>query len=229
LDEEYCKTQLECTPGEHVLLSISDTGYGMDKHILEHMFEPFFTTKETGKGTGLGLAMVYGIVKGHGGNIACHSNSQEGTTFRIYFPILQSEGESVFMDVKKKEAIIGGSEMILLVDDEETLLDIGRNMLSRSGYKVVTAKNGERAIEIYAAEKDDIDLIILDINMPGMGGHKCLKNLLEIDPEAKIIIATGYPAAGKVKEALESSAAEFIGKPFRLTEMLEKVRRVLDS
>jgi PAS domain S-box-containing protein len=229
LDEEYCKTHLEFLPGEHVLLSISDTGHGVDEGILEHIFEPFCTTKETGKGTGLGLAMVYGIVKGHSGNITCHSKPREGATFRIYFPVLESEDEEVLMDVKEEEEIIGGSETILLVDDEDTILDIGRNMLGRSGYTVITARNGEEAIEVYKAEKNNINLIILDINMPGMGGHKCLKDLLEIDPKAKIIIATGYPATGKVKETLESSAAEFIGKPFRLTEMLEKLRRVLDS
>jgi DNA-binding NtrC family response regulator len=133
------------------------------------------------------------------------------------------------MDAKKEEEIIGGSETLLLVDDEDTILEIGRNLLGRSGYTVITAKSGEEAIELYKAEKSNIDLIILDINMPGMGGHKCLKDLLEINPEAKIIIATGYPVTGKLKETLESSAAEFIGKPFRLKEILDKLRRVLDS
>ncbi|MBW2170103.1 MAG: response regulator, partial [Deltaproteobacteria bacterium] len=229
LGEEYCKTHLETTPGEYVLLSILDTGYGMDEEMLEHIFEPFFTTKETGKGTGLGLAMVYGIVKGHGGNITCYSNPGEGTTFKIYFPVLEAEGKGKGVERKVEEEIPGGSEKILLVDDEETILDIVRNMLARSGYTVITAKSGEEAIEVYRAEKEDIDLVILDVNMPGMGGHKCLKELLEIDPEVKVVIATGYTATGKVKETLESGASGFIGKPYRLEEILKKIREVLDK
>ncbi|MBW2119784.1 MAG: PAS domain S-box protein [Deltaproteobacteria bacterium] len=229
LDEEYCKTHLETTPGEYVLLSILDTGYGMDEETLEHMFEPFFTTKETGKGTGLGLAMVYGIVKGHGGNITCYSKPGEGTTFKIYLPVLEAEGKGREAERKVEEEIPGGSEKILLVDDEETILDIVRNMLDRSGYTVITAESGEEAVEVYRAEKEDIDLVILDVNMPGMGGHKCLKGLIKIDPEVKVIIATGYTAAGKVKETLESGAAGFIGKPYRLAEILKKIREVLDK
>jgi len=115
------------------------------------MFEPFFTTKETGKGTGLGLAMVYGIIKGHGGNITCYSNPGEGTTFKIYFPVLEAEGKGREVERKVEEEIPGGSEKILLVDDEETILDIVRNMLARSGYTVITAKSGEEAIEVYRA------------------------------------------------------------------------------
>ncbi|MCD6297693.1 MAG: PAS domain S-box protein, partial [Deltaproteobacteria bacterium] len=199
LDEEYCKTHLGAIAGEYVLLSVSDTGYGMDKETVEHIFEPFFTTKKIGKGTGLGLAMVYGIVKNHGGYIMCYSEPGEGTTFKIYFPAIKSESVEQESGPKTEE-ISGGHETVLLVDDEEGILDIGKGMLERFGYTAIIAESGEKAIEIYKAEKDRIDLVVLDLSMPGMGGHKCLSELREIDPRITVIIASGYAASGKVKE-----------------------------
>jgi len=228
LDEEYCKTHLGAIAGEYVLLSVSDTGYGMDKETVEHIFEPFFTTKKIGKGTGLGLAMVYGIVKNHGGYIMCYSEPGEGTTFKIYFPAIKSESVEQESGPKTEE-ISGGHETVLLVDDEEGILDIGKGMLERFGYTAIIAESGEKAIEIYKAEKDRIDLVVLDLSMPGMGGHKCLSELREIDPRIKVIIASGYAASGKVKETLECGAAAFIGKPYQLADMLKKVREVLDN
>lgn len=227
LDEEYCKSHLEAVPGEYVLLSISDTGYGMDKEILKHIFEPFFTTKETGKGTGLGLAMVYGIVKSHGGYIVCYSEPGEGTTFKIYFPVMQSEiTETV---EKEKEEMQGGHETILIVDDEKDILNIGMEMLTRFGYRVITAQSGEEAVEIIR-ERDYLpDLVILDLNMPGMDGHKCLEKILEMDSGIKVIISSGYTVSHKVKEAIDSGASGFIEKPYRLADMLKRIRRVLDA
>ena len=229
LDETYCKAHLEVVSGEYVLVSISDTGHGMDKEILEHIFEPFYTTKELGKGTGLGLAMVYGIVKSHGGHIMCYSEPGQGTAFKIYFPVLEANDVDQEVEPKKEAEICGGHETILLVDDEETLLDLEQDMLRQYGYTAITAKSGEWAVEIYKTEKDRIDLVILDVGMPGMGGHKCLQELLKIDPEVKVIIASGYPSIGKVKETLESGAAGFIGKPYNLKDMLKKVREFLDQ
>jgi CheY-like chemotaxis protein len=227
LDKDYCKNHLGSTPGEYVLMSVSDTGHGMDKETLKHIFEPFYTTKETGKGTGLGLAMVYGIVKNHGGYITCSSKTCQNTTFKIYFPVLKAESMEIKAKLKKEEKIFLGSETILLVDDEETLIDIGQNILGRFGYKTIAARSGEEAIELYKAEKDGIDLVILDLSMPGMGGHKCLKELLKIDPKTKVIIASGYSAELHAKDTLASGAAGFIGKPYRLIDMLKKVRDVL--
>jgi len=239
LDEEYCKAHLGAKPGEYVLLSISDTGQGMDKETVNHIFEPFFTTKEVGRGTGLGLAMVYGIVKSHGAYIMCDSEPGMGTTFKIYFPVVLEESIMQRPERVKNPGIPGGRETILLVDDEEIILDIGMDMLERFGYRVITAENGERAIEIFSKahraggregeEKKKIDLVILDVGMQGMGGHKCLKKLLKIDPKIKIIIASGYPANGRVRDTLDSGAAGFIGKPYRLADMLRKVREVLDA
>ncbi len=226
LDKEYCKTHLGAVHGEHMLLSFSDTGHGMDKETVEHIFEPFYTTKETGKGTGLGLAMVYGIVKSHDGYIMCYSEPGKGTTFKIYFPAIDSVVSSG-LSVERKEEMPGGNETILLVDDEEAILDVARNMLERFGYTAITAESGEKAIEIYKAQKERIDLVILDLGMPGIGGHKCLKELLKIDSRIKVIIASGYLKIEKVKETVESVASGFIGKPYQLSGMLKKVREVL--
>ena len=227
LDEKYCRVHPGSSLGEYVLLSVSDTGHGMDKDTLERIFEPFYTTKETGKGTGLGLAMVYGIVKSHGGYITCESEPSQGTTFRLYFPVLKTEVEGIVEGPEDEKIIPGGGETILLIDDEEYILKIGKNILENFGYTTITAESGERAIEIFGREY--IDLVILDVGMPGMGGHKCLRQLLNIDPKAKVIISSGYAANGKVRETLESGAIGFIGKPYRLKDMLNKIKDALDK
>ena len=229
LDESFCITHLGSKPGEYVLLKVSDNGVGMEKELQEHIFEPFFTTKETGKGTGLGLAMVYGIVKSHGGYIMCYSESGLGTTFKIYFPVLTYESPEQRAEESRAEALPGGRETILLVDDDATIQEVGKTTLENHGYTTIMAESGERAIEIYGKKKDHIDLVILDVGMPGIGGHKCLNHLLKIDPGIKVIIATAYSPSGKVKETLESGAAGYIGKPFGLADMLKRVREVLDK
>ena len=229
LDQVYCRTHVDIVPGEYVELKISDTGYGMDREILEHIFEPFYTTKETGKGTGLGLAIVYGLVESHGGHIMCYSKPGQGTIFNIHFPAL-SIGEAEQEQVFEEETVIrGGHETVLIVDDEKALRDQSRDMLNKYGYTTITAESGEKAIEIYEKEKDRIDLVILDIGMPGIGGYKCLEQLIKIDPEIKVIVASGYATSGKVEELLKSGAAGFIDKPYRLTDMLKKVREFLDQ
>ena len=232
LDEEHSE-RLQIGRRDCVLLSVSDTGCGMDPETVEHIFEPFYTNKEMGKGTGLGLSMVYGIVKNHGGHVTCYSEPDRGSVFRVYFPVLEAEGREQRAEEKKEEKIAGGTETILLVDDDKNLLDLGQDMLGQYGYTTIAAETGEKAVEIYneiyIIEKRRIDLVILDIGMPGMGGHKCLKKLLGIDPDIKIILSSGYPANGKVKETLESGARDFIGKPYNLKNMLKKVREVLDK
>ncbi|MBW2648069.1 MAG: response regulator [Deltaproteobacteria bacterium] len=229
LDDEYCKMHLEITPGEYVVLSVSDTGHGMDRETVEHIFEPFFTTKETGRGTGLGLSTVYGIVKSHGGHIGCYSEPGHGTTFKIYFPVIEQE-EEVARGKEEEIPLKGGNETILLVDDEEDIRDLGEAILAKFGYTVIMASDGESALEIYRQEKEKIALVLLDLIMPGMGGRRwCLEELLKIDPAARVIIASGYSANGRAREALESGAVEFSGKPYQLKYMLRKVRDVLDK
>ncbi len=227
LDAQYCKTHIGSRPGEYVLLSVTDTGHGMDKALQDRIFEPFFTTKETGKGTGLGLAMVYGIVKSHEGYITCDSKFEQGTTFRIFFPVAKGEHAPV-----EPEEIMplprGGRESILLVDDDKSLREIGKELLTRYGYNVFTAPDGESALDFLAKNNDQIDLIILDLMMPGMGGNRCLYELLKMDSSAKVIISSGYAVDGYTKEALNSGAKGFIAKPYNTAEMLKVIRETLE-
>jgi PAS domain S-box-containing protein len=226
LDQDYCKIHRVANPGSYVQLTVTDTGHGIDKMTIEHIFEPFYTTKETGKGTGLGLATVYGIVKSHNGHIVCYSEPDEGTTFKIYLPTIDSTQEA-----KKAEEHLtefeGGSETILLVDDEEAIRGLGTQILEEFGYTVLTAANGESALQLYSEEQEKIDMIILDLIMPGMGGKRCLVELLKINLEAKVAIASGYSPDGPTKEILKNGAKGFISKPYDLRQMLKVVREVL--
>jgi PAS domain S-box-containing protein len=228
LAEEFHQGHAETAPGNYVLLSVSDTGKGMDKAVVEHIFEPFFTTKEIGKGTGLGLASVYGIVKSHGGYISCYSEPGQGTTFKIYLPALDTL-ETAEGRAEAPVPTRGGDETILVVDDDPAVRHMATRMLNRSGYTVVTASTGEEALEIYASDGNGINLVVLDIGMPGMGGHKCLRELLKIAPEAKVIIASGYSANGQLKETLAAGAAGYVPKPYESKDLLNTVRRVLDA
>ncbi len=232
LDEEAAKNHLVPKPGEYVRISVSDTGQGISEDLMDHIFDPFFTTKKMGDGTGLGLAIVYGIVKNHNGSIQCYSVPGKGTTFKLYFPAfasssMPSSGEDTAVVAP---SVVGGKETILLVDDEETLRDIGRQLLEKFGYQVLTASNAEEAIEIYSDQHAQIHLVILDLVMPGMGGVKCIDELVHLNPEAKIIIASGYFVNGDQKEMSKTAKTKgFIKKPFVLEGMLHEVRRVLDA
>jgi len=232
LDEEYCALHLGATLGRHVLLTISDTGCGMDRETLKHIFEPFYTTKSIDKGTGLGLAIVYGIVKDSKGYITCSSEPEQGTIFKIYFPVLKGIVENAEQKTPKHEELMklyGDNDTILLVDDNRSVLHTACDILSQYGYTTITAENGEEAVEIYKRKGDQIDLVILDIGMPGMGGHMCFKELFKINPEITVLLATGYPADEKVKKTLEAGAIGFIGKPYRLIDIVKKVRELLDK
>ena len=228
IDNDYCQNHLGAQPGNYVLLTVTDTGEGIDDETKEKVFEPFFTTKEFGKGTGLGLASVYGIVKSHGGYIMCYSEVGMGTTFKIYLPAMdepKSEPEKRISDERPK----GGSETILLVDDESSIRDFASQVLLKFGYTPLTATSGEEALEIYVTRRNDIDLVVIDLGMPGMGGHKCVQQLLKINADIKVIIASGYSISGQVKDTLEAGAKGFVGKPYQIHELLGKVRDVLDG
>jgi two-component system, cell cycle sensor histidine kinase and response regulator CckA len=227
LDEEYARAHLEAKPGPHVLLTVTDTGCGMDEGALEHIFEPFYTTKGVGEGTGLGLAMVHGIVKQHEGHIICHSEPGKGTTFKIYFPALISEEREE--ETIERPMPRGGSETILLVDDEEFIRDLGSRILTKAGYTVITASNGKEALKVYGQQGSDIDLVLLDLMMPEMGGKQCLEGLLSFNRSVNVVIASGYSASGPTKEALQAGARGFVNKPYEMRQMLEVVRGALDS
>ena len=210
LDEKYCNTYPEAKPGSYVLLTISDTGQGMDNETLSHIFEPFFSTKEVGKGTGLGLATVYGIVKQHQGRIICYSELGHGTTFKIYLPAIQAKKELETTTLEKP--IAGGTETVLLVDDDDDIRDLVATFLIEFGYSVITAVNGKEAVEIYQREGASISLIILDLIMPVMDGKKCLGEILRVNPNAKVIIASGFPESGQSDNAMDIWVKGICGK-----------------
>lgn len=228
LDLEYANQHAEAEPGDYVRLTVADTGCGMDKETIEHIFDPFFTSKEIGKGTGLGLSTVYGIVKSHDGHIMCYSELDQGTTFRVYLPALVSDSVSEKRREAEQDNIQGRGETILLVDDEEQIRDICGKLLTRWGYQVIVANCGEDALNIYRERYGEIDLVILDISMPGMGGHKCLKELLLLNRELKVVVSSGYSLTGRLKNMQIDGAAGFVPKPFSRMEMLKEVREVLD-
>jgi PAS domain S-box-containing protein len=228
LDEEFCMMNLGASPGEYVLLTFTDTGHGMDQKTLQHIFEPFYTTKTVGRGTGLGLAMVYGIVKDHNGYILCTSERDKGTTYKIFWPIITQYFE--VPDKKEIETPIrGGSETILFVDDEDTIRQLGKDILKSFGYVVLTVADGESALKLFQAEHQPIDLVILDLIMPGMGGRKCLEELIKTEPKAKILVASGCALDKSRKEAFKSGAKEFISKPYDFRKLAQVVRDVLDG
>ncbi len=226
LDQDFCRRHLGAKPGYYVLLRVSDTGQGMDQKTREHIFDPFFTTKEVGKGTGLGLAMVFGIVKSHGGYITCRSEPGRGTTFDIYLPVREGDASPAFREPPAPPATRGG-ETILLVDDEGGLREIGSQALSSKGYRVLTAASGEEALQIYRQRGPEIDLVILDLGMPGMGGVRCLQELIELDPEVKVLVASGYSPGDQLKGVADSGIAGYVVKPFRLEELLHAIGRIL--
>ena len=227
LDEEYCRTHLETKPGRYVLLMVSDTGHGMEKEVLGRIFEPFFTTKKTGEGSGLGLATVFGIVKSHGGSITCYSEPGVGTTFKIHFPAIEGEPEWGAETTQEMPAF--GTETLLVVDDEESIRKLTKDLLNSVGYKVLTASTGREALNVYSEGQGVISLVILDLIMPEMDGSKCLQELLQINPLAKVLIASGYSANGPAREAATIGAKGYVGKPYNVRELLRMVRSVLDA
>jgi len=227
VDDSLIMEFSELQKGRCVILTISDSGCGIDEEILNRIFDPFFTTKGVGKGTGLGLSVVYGIINTHKGSIFCQSKVGKGTTFKIYFPVSKELEELETAKIIEKSDSSGGGETILMVDDSEGVNELTKAFLEPFGYKVVTATRGESAVEIYSKLMDEIDLILLDLNMPGMGGKKSLKKLLEINPEAKVVIASGYGGDGPVKEILKDGAKAYIVKPFSQDEIRSLVKNVL--
>ena len=229
LEKEHGGMHTQAGTGRYVRIKVSDTGQGMEPETLEHVFEPFYSTKEVGKGTGLGLSTAYGIVKNHGGEIRCETEPDRGTTFFIHLPVLKKAdvphgGEEAF-DGK----VEGGHETILVVDDEKDLVEVTRQFLERYGYSVIDVSSGEEALEYYRERGDSIDLVILDLGMPGMGGLGALDRMIALDPEAKVLVATGYTADEWTKKCLEAGALGFIGKPYRFKDLLRKIRTTLDS
>ncbi|RPI79100.1 MAG: response regulator [Desulfobacteraceae bacterium] len=222
-------TRFNAQPGPYVLLTVTDTGTGMTPEVKKQIFEPFFTTKAKSNGTGLGLAMVYAIVKNHNGFIDVLSEPGQGASFKIHFPALHAQAATpgLLQNDGPKINFSLGHERILFVDDESDILKIGREILEKHGYEVHTAQNGEEALKQYNRFK--IDLVILDVGMPGMGGIKCLQQIMALDPKAKILICSGYAPSDLVRKALELGAADYLTKPFPIENLPRSARSVLDK
>jgi len=226
ISEELVRRQMDTPPGPYAVLSVTDTGKGMDRKTARRIFEPFFTTKEEGKGTGLGLSMVYGVVKNHGGSVQVDTIPGRGTTFKIYLPAsTKPEAE----EPAEVENLRGGDEYILVVDDEEPIRLLTKEILESYGYRVLLAENGLEAIDIYAERKEDIALVILDMVMPKMGGREAFLKLKELEPGVKALLSTGYSQDGKAQEILESGVIGYIQKPYQINKLLAKVRSLLDA
>ena len=225
IDDSSRPGQTFIRPGSYVMLSVSDTGMGMDKETQSRIFEPFFTTKEKGKGTGLGLSTVYGIVKQSGGYVMVHSESGHGSTFHIYLP--QVEGMAEKHAAPAARAAVGGTETILLVEDEESVRQLVRDTLESKGYKVVDAENGEGGIRAAARHEGKIDLVITDVIMPGMGGREMAEEIVKTRPDAKVLYLSGYAEDAILSESGIENATAFLQKPFTLQNLSRKVREVL--
>ena len=217
---------LAIPPGRYVCVSISDTGQGIDPKIQDRIFEPFFTTKEMRRGTGLGLASAYGIIKNHDGAIDFISQPGKGTTFHIYLP---ASVEPVEPEPTPSASISKGSETILLIDDEQVILKVGRPMLESLGYRVMTALDGKTAIDIFGRHEREIDLVILDVIMPGMGGSVIFDELKAINPKAQVLLSSGYSLSGQAEEILSRGCIGFIQKPFSLEQLSTRLRDIFDN
>ena len=227
--ESIAAENLDISPGRYIVLGVADNGKGMGKEVVQHVFEPFFTTKGVGGGTGLGLATVYGIVRSHGGAIQCRSEPGEGTAFSVYFPATSHSEARKRKARRTPDKLVGGTETILLVDDEYSVADVAAAALKAVGYQVEYAHNGETALEMISGQADEIDLVILDLGMPGIGGRRTLEGIKQRQPDLPVIIASGYSALEEADKAKVLGAEVYIQKPFRLAGMLEVVRKILDK
>lgn len=211
----------------YVLLKVEDTGIGMTKEVMSRIFEPFYTTKREQKGTGLGLAMVYGIVKNHGGYIDVDSEPNSGTCFSIYLPATTRAIEERHTPEGRPAG--GGHETILVAEDEEVIRELLTEMLSDEGYQVLVAENGKEALDIYSKEGSGVDLVILDMIMPEVNGVEAFRQMKQLDPQAKILLSSGYTQESEAQSILNEGALGFIQKPYAVNELLSKIRSILDG
>jgi len=226
LSDALLRAHLGAKAGKYVLLTVSDTGAGMEPEVLDRIFEPFFTTKTNGEGTGLGLAMVHGLVSQHSGYIRCYSEPGRGTSFKIYLPAVV--GQFVADPAFTREMPAFGSETVLLVDDDDRVRELGQELIQMGGYRVLAAGSGEEALGIYAGHREEISLVILDLIMPGMGGKRCLEELLRMDPNVRVLLASGYSSNGLALDTEEGRARGFLTKPYDAKDILAAIRKVLD-
>ena len=226
LGEDFISSQpYKVESGDYIKITVTDSGIGIDKETQTRIFEPFFTTKEMGRGTGLGLASVYGIIKNHGGYINVYSEIGQGTTFTIYLPASAKKIEPVIETAAP--TVVTGNGTILLIDDEKMIIDVGQELLQELGYDVLTARSGQDAIEIYHQEGARIDLVIMDLIMPGMSGSETYDRLKELNNHVKVLLSSGYSINGQAAKILERGCDGFIQKPFNLNQLSEKIQGII--
>lgn len=223
--EEIVGSLYKPVPGNYVMLSVTDTGFGISKDVLPHIFEPFFTTKEPGRGTGLGLSSAYGIIKGHSGYIDVESEIKKGTTFYLYLPATEKTLQAPIAEEEYLPA--SGSATILLVDDEDMVLDVSAKMLAVIGFEVLTANSGKEAIDIFSEKNGEIDLVILDVIMPNMSGSVVFDCIKQINPQVKVLLLSGYSTNGQVEQILRRGCDGFIQKPFNVKTISTKIKEIL--
>ena len=228
LDAGYCASHPYVTPGRYVMLSVSDTGKGMSEEVKAHIFEPFFTTKAKGSGTGLGLATTYGAVKQAGGSIEVYSEVGIGTTIKIYLPRVEEQAVKPVIDDRPTD-LPGGTETVLLVEDEDIVRNLCVQILERLGYRVLQARNGTEAIAEVRGYGDRIDLLLTDVVMPGMNGNELATQLVRHHPEMKVLFTSGYTDDAIVHHGVLDEGVMFIGKPYTPLALAGKVREVLDG
>ena len=227
LGVECQERYLDLKPGEYVTLAVTDSGPGMDQATRARIFEPFFTTKPSGKGTGLGLSIVYGIVKNHGGLITCYSEPGRGTIFRLYLPVAgdrpqETQPEETLLPMKRCTGTV------LLVDDEQAIREVARAMLERAGLQVLTAGSGEEALTVCIDRGQDIDVVILDLGMPGMGGERCLQEIRRLGIDVRVILSSGYGGSRLADNPRSHGAEDFLIKPYRSDMLINTIQQVLD-
>jgi CheY-like chemotaxis protein len=220
-------SDLDVSPGPYLKLTVSDTGHGMTPEVMNRIFEPYFTTKELGRGTGLGLSVVHGIVKSHGGAIICKSVPGEGTTFDIYLPELVLGTKA--LESTKEESLPRGTERILYIDDEPALANLVEKMLSKLGYGITTMTSSLEALDLFKTRPETFDLVITDMTMPVMTGDKLAEKLMEIRPDIPVILCTGYSEHISSESAKTIGIREYIMKPLQKKLLAETVRKVLDG
>ncbi len=226
-DERYCAAQTYARPGHYTLLAVTDTGTGMDAATLDRIFEPFFTTKELGKGTGLGLATVYGIVRQHGGFVHVYSEVKVGTTFRIYLPVTPG-GEKTPVSIEDSQPVRGGHETILIAEDHEGLRELARETLANLGYDIVLACDGEEAVRLFRANRDRIDLLILDVVMPKVNGPEAYARICADKKDVPVIFATGYSPEMAMLDNAQEKGLTILQKPYVPRDLARRVRENLD-
>jgi len=226
LHEDIIDQYSNLNPGRYVNLTVTDTGQGMNPEIKGRIFDPYFTTKEVGKGTGLGLSVVHGIVKSHGGGISVDSELGKGTTFRIYFPVIEREA---VIETEIDKELPTGNERILYIDDEKSMVHMGRNVLERLGYQVEAKSSPGEALELFHANPDRFDLVITDMTMPQMTGDRLVKEILKIRPDMPTILCTGFSEKIDKEKAKQMGVRQYIEKPINRSDLAKVVRKVLDE